>query len=165
MTSDFLLLISHGWDVTFPYSHRTVFTFRSSSWLDLLGVVLAFWNSILKLSKLLQDCWHRVIDITSFEKTFGKVFISHSELLSKFGDISFQEYVSKEISRPVFYGDLVYKPTGVKDTPNFISSGSKIVKRLRQRQYDPLIIERTIGLVLGPLYSLEQTFSKPLQSD
>ena len=27
---------------------------------------------------------------------------------------------------------------------------SKIVKRLRRRQYDPLIIERTIGLVLGP---------------
>ena len=32
----------------------------------------------------------------------------------------------------------------------FVSSGSKIVKRLRRRQYDPLIIERTIGLVLGP---------------
>ena len=31
-------------------------------------VVLAFWISILKTSKLLQNCWHRVIDITSFEK-------------------------------------------------------------------------------------------------
>ena len=27
-------------------------------------------------------------------KTFGKFFISYSELLSKFGDISFQEYMS-----------------------------------------------------------------------
>ena len=34
----------------------------------LLGVVLAFWISILKISKLLQNYWHRVIDITSFEK-------------------------------------------------------------------------------------------------
>ena len=67
-----------------------------------------------------------------------------------FGDISFQEYVFKGISHPVFYGDLVYKLRRVKDAPNFISSGSKIVKRLRRRQYDPLIIERTIGLVLGP---------------
>ena len=66
MTSDFLSLISHGWVVTFQDSHRKVFTFRS--WLDLLGVVLAFWISILKISKLLQNCWHRVIDITSFEK-------------------------------------------------------------------------------------------------
>ena len=66
MTSDFLLLISHGWVVTFQDSHPTVFTFRS--WLDLLDVVLVFWISILKISKLLQNCLHRVIDITSFEK-------------------------------------------------------------------------------------------------
>ena len=44
-------------------------------------------------------------------KTFGKFFRSYSELLSKFCDISFQEYVSKGISHPVFYGDLVYKYT------------------------------------------------------
>ena len=57
---------SHGWVVTFQDSHRTVFTF--CSWLDLLVVVLAFWISLLKISKLLQNCWHKVIDITSFEK-------------------------------------------------------------------------------------------------
>ena len=48
----------------------------------------------------------------------------------------------------------------VKDTPNFISSGSKIVKRLRRRQYDPVIIERTIGLVLGPSTALYEAFLK-----
>ena len=80
----------------------------------------------------------------------GKFFRSDSELLSKFGAISFQEYVSKGITHPVFYGDLVYKLRRVKDNTNFISSGSKIVKRLRCGQYDPVIIERTIGLVLGP---------------
>ena len=48
------LLISHGWVVTFQDSHRTVFTFRS--WLDLLGVVLAFFISIQKIFKLLQNC-------------------------------------------------------------------------------------------------------------
>ena len=31
---------------------------------------LAFLISILKISKLLQNCWHRVIDITSYEKHF-----------------------------------------------------------------------------------------------
>ena len=49
-------------------------------------------------------------------KTFGKFFRSYTELLSKFGDISFQEYLSKGISHPVFYGDLVYKLRRVKDT-------------------------------------------------
>ena len=51
-------------------------------------------------------------------KTFGKFFRSYSELLSKFYDISFQEYLSNGITYPVFYGDLVYKLRSVKDIPN-----------------------------------------------
>ena len=95
-------------------------------------------------------------------KTFGKFFRSYSELLSKFGEISFQDYVSQGIAHPVFYGDLVYKLRRVKGEANFISSGSKIVKRLRRRQYDPAIIERTIGLVLGPFTALNRSFLKRL---
>ena len=84
--------------------------------------VLDFHSKNLQItSKLLtQIIYHKL------RKTFGKFFRSYSELLSKFRDISFQEYVSKEISHPVVYGDLVYKLRRVKDTPNFISSGSKI---------------------------------------
>ena len=80
---------------------------------------------------------------------FGKFFRSYSELLSTFGAISFQEYISKGI-----YGDLFYKQRKIKRKSNFISSGSKIVKRLRRRQYDPVIIERTIGLMIGPFTAL-----------
>ena len=43
---------------------------------------------------------------------------------------------------------------------NFISSGSKIVKRLRRRQYDPAIIKRNIGLMLGPFTALYRSFLK-----
>ena len=93
-------------------------------------------------------------------KTFGKFFRSYSELLSKFGAISFTEYVFKGITHPVFYGDLVYKLRRIKSESNFISSGSKIVKRLRRRQYDPVIIERTTGLVLGPFTTLYKSFLK-----
>ena len=53
-----------------------------------------------------------------------------------------------------------YKLRRVKVTPHFISSGSKIVKRLRRRQYDPSIIERNIGLVLGPSTALYRPFLK-----
>ena len=95
--------------------------------------------------------WHMVLVITSLKKTSRKFFRSYSELLSKFDAISFQEYVSKGITHPVFYGDLVYKLRIVKGEANFISSGSKIVERLRRCQYDQAIIERTIGLVLCPL--------------
>ena len=60
-------------------------------------------------------------------KTFGKFFRSYSELLSKFGDISFQEYLSKGISHPVFYGDLhvVYKLRRVKDDDSMTQWSSK----------------------------------------
>ena len=81
--------------------------------------------------------------------------------MSIFGDISFQEYVSKGIFHPVFFSDLVYELRRVKDAPNVISTGSKVVKRLQRRHYDPLIIERTICIVLGPVH----TFHKALYSD
>ena len=84
-------------------------------------------------------------------------FRSCSELLSKFGEISFQEYVSEGISHLLFYGDLVYKLRRVKCVANFVS---KIVKRLRRRKYDPVIIERTIGLVIGPSTALNRSFPK-----
>ena len=97
--------------VNFPWLsgdvHRLqsyVFTFLS--WLDFLGVALAFRISILKIFNLLPNYYHRITYITRFEKTLGKFFMSYSDLLSKFGEISFQEYVTEGISRPVFYGDL-----------------------------------------------------------
>ena len=34
---------------------------RFASWLDLLGVVLAIWISILKISKLFLNCWHSIL--------------------------------------------------------------------------------------------------------
>ena len=92
------------------------------------------------------------LQITSKILTQGYIYhMSYSKLLSKFADILFQEYVSKGITHGVFYGDLVYKLRRVKGEENCISSGLKIVKRLRCRQYDPTIIERNrIGIVLGP---------------
>ena len=110
--------------------------------------VLDFHSKNLQITSKLLTQGYRYHKL---RKTFGKFFRSYSELLSKFGDISFQEYLSKGISHPVFYGDLVYKLRRVKDTPNSILSGSKIVKRLRRRQYDPVIIERTKGLMIGPI--------------
>ena len=74
--------------------------------------------------------------------------------------ILLEEYVSKGITHSVFYGDLVYKLRRVKSESNFISSGSKIVKRLRRRQYDSVIIERTIDLVLRPFKALYRSFLK-----
>ena len=56
--------------------------------------VLDFHSKNLQItSKLLAQ----VYKYHKLRKTFGKFFRSYSELLSKFGAISFQEYVSKRI--------------------------------------------------------------------
>ena len=65
---------------------------------------------ILFTSKLLTQVYR----YHKLQKTFGKFIWSYSELLCKFGAIPFQEYVSKGITHPVFYGDFVYKLRRVK---------------------------------------------------
>ena len=119
--------------------------------------VLDFCSKNLQITSNLLTQGYRY---RKLRKAFGKLFSSYSELLSKFGAISFQEYLSKGITHPVFHSDLVYKIRKVKGEANLISSGSKIVKRLRRRPNDPPIIERTIGLVLGPFTALCISFLK-----
>ena len=108
-------------------------------------------------SKLLSQGYRY---IPSFVKHFGKFSRSYSGLLSKFGAIPFQKYVTKGISHPVFYGDLVYKLSRVRGSTNCIASGTKIVKHLRRRQYDTGIIEKTECLVLGPSSVMYRLFLK-----
>ena len=81
--------------------------------------VLDFNSKNLQLictSKLLTQVYR----YHKLRKTFGKFFRSYYDLLSKFGDISFQEYVTEGISHPGFYGDLVYKIRTVKSTVRII---------------------------------------------
>ena len=120
--------------------------------------VLDFDSTNLQLTSKLLTQGYRYHKL---RKTFGKFFRSYSELkLSKFGEISFQEYVSEGNSHPLFYGELVYKLKSVKCDAIFDSSGSKIIKHFRRRKNDPAIIERTIGLVFGPSTALYRSFLK-----
>ena len=153
VTHDFLRNI----EAVFRSQHHVIFLICYFRFARCCTSVFDFHSKNLQItSKLLTEGYR----YHKLRKTFGKFFRSYSELLSKFGEISFQDYVSQGITHPVFYGDLVYKLRRVKGEANFISSGSKIVKRLRRRQYDPAIIERTIGLVLGPFTALYRSFLK-----
>ena len=144
-------------------SPRTVFTF-----LQLVKLVrcctriLDFHSKNIQItSKLLtQGCrYHKL------RKTFGKFFRSYSELLSKFSEISFQDYVSEGIPHPVFYSDLVYKLRSVKGSINFVLSGLKIVKRLRRRKYVWPNDHREDNMVCAwPFYSVLHIFPKTLYS-
>ena len=78
-----------------------------------------------------------------FYKLSKKFFMSYSDLLFTFGEISYQEYVSEEIYYPIFYDDLVSRKRRVKCAVNFVLSCSKIVKRNGRRQYDLVAFEKT----------------------
>ena len=161
ITSDFLSLISLGCVVTSPDSNRTVFIFRS--WFDLLGIAAAFWISILKIFKLLQNYWHKVINITSSKNIWKVLKIILRTSVKIWWSIfryMYKNMCQKESLIRSSTVILVYKLRRVKDTPNFISSGSEIFKRLRRRRYSPLIIERTMGIVPGPSTALYRHFLK-----
>ena len=140
---------------------KQVLTILIVNMLLFIAVTIAgFWDFYSKNLQLTSKLLTQGYRYHKLRKTFGKFFRSYSDLLSTFGEISFQEYVTEGISQPVFYGDLVYKLRRVRCEANLVSSVSKIVKRLRRRKYDPLIIERTISLELGPSTALYRSFLK-----
>ena len=149
MTLGFLTLISPGWVVTFLdgiYIWQLVTSARCCT-----SVLI----SILKIFKSLQNYWHRVI--TSYENICR--VLGHTLNFCPYGGITFQEYDSIGISHLVFYGYLVYKLRRIKDAATSISADSKKRIALKRRQYDQVITERTIGVVLGPFYSHTHTFT------
>ena len=91
--------------------------------------------SILNIINSLRTYWHRVTNITSFEKylesSSGHTLTFYPNLVKyRFNNMFLKEYLAR-----FFYGDLVYQLRRVKCEANFISSDSNIVRRLRRRQY------------------------------
>ena len=136
-------------------SHRMVLVFIFFSWLDLLDVAPAFLTFILKIFKLLQKYFHRVTNIISFEKHLES---SSCHTLSFCLNLLKYRFKNMFLKESLIRSSTVYKLRRVKCQIHFVSSGSKIIKRLRRRKYDQVIIERTIYLVLGPSTALYSSF-------
>ena len=111
--------------------------------------------------KLFRNYWHRVTDIENFEKRVKNSLGHTLNFCPNLMECRFKN-VSNIITYPVISCDLVYKLStfcSVKAPANFISSGSKIVKHFRRRQYDPAIIERTI---IDLVFVLSIALNRPL---
>ena len=151
MTSDFLSLISLGWVVTFPDSYCTVFTF--CSWLDLLGVLLAFWIFNPKIFKLLQTADQGLQVSVPLESSLDHT-LNFCRNLVTFHSKSMCQKVS--LTGLLRWSSLQTKE-GKRHT-EFHLAGFEISQSLRRRQHDRLVIERAIGLVLGPSTALYRLF-------
>ena len=163
---------------TSVYEKRDDFGFPIVNFPWLSGDVHRLQSSGVYISQLVRFAWccTRVSDFHSknlqitcklltqgyryhkLRKSFGKIFRSYSDLLSKYGEISFQEMVSEGISHPVFYGDLVYKLRMIKCEANFVSSGSKIVRPFYSLVHRSFLkhctLTRRLGLYYGPCLNL-----------
>ena len=113
---------------------------KTETTLDFLSSISPVWVvmflDILKIFRSLQNYWHRAMVITGWLK--------HLESSSDHA-LSFSRKVKsrfKNMSLPVFYGDLVYKLRRVNGATKFVSAGLKIVRHLRLQKYDPVIIEK-----------------------
>ena len=106
------------------------------------------WMSILKISKLLLNCWYRVIDIISFEKHLESSLDHTLNFCRNSVIFRSNNMCLKELSSGLLRWSSLQTKEGQRHTE------FHQFKRFRRRQYDPLIIERTIGLVLGPFTTL-----------
>ena len=156
-----------GSDVhTSVYDKRDDFGFPivNSPWLS--GDVPRFPSYGVYISQLVRlvEFHSKNIQITSklltqgyryhkLRKTFGKFFVKiWWNIVSR---ICFGRNLSSDLLR---WSSLQTKEDQMWS--EFVLSGSKIVKRLRRRKYDPVIIEGTIGLLLGTSTALYSYFLK-----
>ena len=84
-------------------------------------------------------CWYRGFCHRTGSDLLFFSCLGHSEPLSKFCAISFQECIKESFNRSLRM---------VKGATNFITFGFKMVKPLPHRLYDLAIIEMPIGLVI-----------------
>ena len=99
-----------------------------------------------------KNYWHRV-QILQASKRIWKCSSGHT--------LSFCPIWWNIVSRTCFWRNLSLGflqwsslQREVKGAANFVSSGSKIFKRLPRQKYVPVFIEITIGLVFGPSTAL-----------
>ena len=83
-------------------------------------------------------------------KAFSKFYHRHSELIVKY-NIGLKTLLQQGISKPIFYGDLVYKFKRIVGKPNFSDQLKKIVKSYIRVGYNLDIMRQSACLVLNPI--------------
>ncbi len=96
-------------------------------------------------NKLLQQGYRYY----KLRKYFAKFYYRNSDLVLKFNS-SLKTLLREGISKPDFYGDVVYKLRKILGHGNFPTVFAKIIKRYVKRGYDPTVLRHTACLVFNP---------------
>jgi hypothetical protein len=82
-------------------------------------------------------------------KTFTKFYRRNNSLLIKY-NTTLKSLLNLGISKPVFYGDIVYKLRRIRGLVDFSNHFISLIRKFLKKGYDPLILRRTAGLVVDP---------------
>ena len=96
-------------------------------------------------SKLLQQGfrYHKL------RKAFTKFYRRNEHLLEKYSG-HHRTFLRQGISQPTFYGDVIYKIRKIKGSNVFPVQFAKLIRKHVVDGYDPLILRRTVCLVIDP---------------
>ena len=86
------------------------------------------------------------------QKAFSKLYHrqSHSDLIVKY-NIGLKAPLQQGLSKPIFYGDLIYKFKRIVGKSNFSDQFKKIMKRYKKVGYNLDVMRQSACLVLNPL--------------
>ena len=83
-------------------------------------------------------------------EAFPKFYRRHSALVAKYS-ISLKTLLQQGISKPEFYGDLVYRFRKIVDESNFSEQFRKLINRYKRIGYSLDIMRQTACLVVNPI--------------
>ena len=90
------------------------------------------------------------LSILKLGKAFSKLYYRRSKLIVKYNRC-LKTLLQQGISKPVFYGDLVYKFKRIVGKPNFSDQFKKIIKRYKRVGYNMDIMRQSACLVVNPI--------------
>ena len=141
--------------VNFPFLDGDVPHFTS------YGVYISQLIRFARMSSHVADCNARNKCLTAkllqqgyryhkFRKNFSKFYRRHYELVSKF-NVGFKPLLHQGLSKPDFYGDLVYKFKKIVGRADFSKQFKIIIVRYKRIGYDLTIMRQSVCLVFNPI--------------
>ena len=83
-------------------------------------------------------------------KTFSKFYRQYYDLISKF-QVGLKSLLRQGLTKPEFYGDLVYKLKKIVGSNNFSAQFIKIISHYKKIGYNINVLQQTAYLVVNPI--------------
>ena len=99
--------------------------------------------------------WHRKESdyIVYMLQTFSKFYRRYYDLISKF-QVALKSLLRHGLSKPEFYGDLVYKLKKIVGSNNFSAKFIKIISHYKKIGYNINVLQHSACLVVNPITTI-----------